>query len=57
MIKIIVDAMGGDNSPQVNVKGVVKAINKIKDVQIVLVGKAEQLTDLLNKEKYDGARL
>lgn len=57
MIKIIVDAMGGDNSPQVNVKGVVKAINNIKDVQIVLVGKAEQLTDLLNKEKYDGARI
>lgn len=57
MIKIIVDAMGGDNSPQVNVKGVVKAINDIKDVQIVLVGKAEQLTDLLNNEKYDGARL
>lgn len=57
MIKIIVDAMGGDNSPQVNVKGVVKAINNIKDVQIVLVGNAEQLTELLNKEKYDGARL
>lgn len=57
MIKIIVDAMGGDNSPQVNVKGVVKAINSIKDLQIVLVGKAEQLTDLLNQEKYDGARL
>lgn len=57
MLKIIVDAMGGDNSPQVNVKGVVKAINNIKDLQIVLVGKAEQLTELLNKEKYDGARL
>lgn len=57
MIKIIVDAMGGDNSPVVNVKGVVKAVNEIKDLQIVLVGKAEELTELLNKEKYDGARL
>lgn len=57
MIKIIVDAMGGDNSPVVNVKGVVKAINNIKDLQIVLVGKAELLTELLNNEKYDGARL
>ena len=57
MLKIIVDAMGGDNSPQVNVKGVVKAINNIKDLQIILVGNALQLTELLNKEKYDGARL
>lgn len=57
MIKIIVDAMGGDNSPAVNVKGVVKAINEMEDLQIVLVGKAEQLTDILNNEKYDGARL
>lgn len=57
MFKIIVDAMGGDNSPLVNVKGVVKAINNIKDLQVVLVGKADELTELLNKEKYDGARL
>lgn len=57
MLKIIVDAMGGDHSPDVNVKGVVKAINNIKDLQVVLVGKADQLTELLNKEKYDGARL
>lgn len=54
MIKIIVDAMGGDNSPVVNVKGVVKALNNIKDLQIVLVGKADRLTELLNNEKYDG---
>lgn len=57
MLKIIVDAMGGDNSPTVNVKGVVKAINNIKDLKIVLVGDAAQLTPLLNNEKYDGARL
>ena len=57
MIKIIVDAMGGDRSPVVNVKGVVKAINNIKDVKIVLVGDANQLTPLLNAEKFDGARL
>lgn len=57
MLKIIVDAMGGDNSPAVNVKGVVKAINNIKDLKITLVGDANQLTPLLNAEKYDGARL
>lgn len=57
MLKIVVDAMGGDNSPAVNVQGVVKAINEIKDLKIALVGDANQLTSLLNKEKYDGAQL
>ena len=57
MIKIVVDAMGGDNSPTVNVKGVVKALNELKDVNIVLVGDEAQLTPLLAAEKYDASRL
>ncbi len=57
MIKIVVDAMGGDNSPTVNVSGVVKALNKIKDIKITLVGDETQLAALLAKEKYDKNRL
>lgn len=57
MIKIVVDAMGGDNSPVVNVKGAVKALNNIADVQIILVGDENQLTALLKGEKYDKSRL
>lgn len=57
MIKIIVDAMGGDDSPEVNVKGVVTALNKIEDISVVLVGDEAQLKPLLAAEKYDGARL
>ena len=57
MIKIVVDAMGGDNSPTVNVKGVVKALKNIDDVSIVLVGDEAQLTPLLAAEKYDKSRL
>ena len=57
MIKIVVDAMGGDNSPMVNVKGVVKALNEIADVKIVLVGDEAQLAPLLAAEKYDASRL
>ena len=34
MIKIVVDAMGGDNSPSVNVSGAVKALNEIKNLNI-----------------------
>ena len=32
MIKIIVDAFGGDRSPYVNVEGAIKALNEIKDL-------------------------
>ena len=39
-MKIILDAMGGDNAPDAIVKGTVKAINKVK-AEIVLVGKEE----------------
>lgn len=57
MIKIAVDAMGGDNSPDVNVAGTVKAINKLKNLKVTLVGDETQLTVLLAKEKYDKSRL
>ena len=57
MIKIVVDAMGGDHSPVVNVKGVVKALNNMDDISIVLVGDEEQLKPLLASEKYDAKRL
>ena len=57
MIKIVVDAMGGDNSPHVNVKGAVLALNSIKDIHIVLVGDQEQIQPLLAKESYDADRL
>lgn len=57
MIKIVVDAMGGDNSPEVNVKGAVKALNNIKDLEIVLVGQEKPVAELLSKEKYDKNRL
>jgi len=57
MIKIIVDAMGGDNSPIVNIKGAVKAVNKIKDLKLVLVGNETEINKLLQNEKYDKTRL
>lgn len=57
MIKIVVDAMGGDNSPSANVKGAVRAINEINDAELVLVGEETQLNALLATESYDKARL
>ena len=37
-MRILLDAMGGDNAPDANIKGAVQAINKVK-AEVVLVGK------------------
>ena len=37
-MKIILDAMGGDNAPEATIKGAVKAIKEI-DSEIILVAK------------------
>ena len=39
-MKIILDAMGGDNAPDANIQGALNAIDKIK-AEIILVGKEE----------------
>ena len=49
-VKIVVDAMGGDNAPQVPVEASVKAVNS-KDINIILTGKKELLEAEL--AKYD----
>lgn len=41
-MKIIVDAMGGDNAPEAIVKGSIKARDEL-DVELVLVGKKEEI--------------
>jgi len=53
MIKIAVDAMGSDNSPQSEVEGAVQAA-RAWAVSIVLVGKEPVLTPLLKQNGGDG---
>lgn len=49
-MKIVLDAMGGDNAPDSNIKGAVNAINKVK-AEVVLVGKEEIIRNKI-KEFY-----
>jgi glycerol-3-phosphate acyltransferase PlsX len=49
-VKIILDAMGGDNAPDANIKGAVNTINKIK-AEIVMVGKEDVIRSRI-KEIY-----
>lgn len=53
MIKIIVDAFGGDRSPMVNVEGTIKAINENKDLHVILTGDEEILRNELSKYQYN----
>ncbi len=46
MIKVALDAMGGDNAPVEIVKGAIDAISKRNDIKVLLVGQE----DVVNKE-------
>lgn len=47
-MKILLDAMGGDNAPDATIKGAVNAINQIK-AEIILIGKEEVIKSKLQE--------
>ncbi|MBQ7831864.1 MAG: phosphate acyltransferase PlsX [Clostridia bacterium] len=57
MVKIVIDAMGGDYAPEQQVLGAVKALNKDKDLSLILCGDEPKLKELLSACKYDTSRL
>ena len=57
MIKIVVDAMGGDNAPLAQVQGAVDAVNERKDIQVILVGKEDVIKSELTKYKYNSEQI
>lgn len=57
MIKIAIDAMGGDFAPAAQVQGAVLALEKAKDFSVVLVGDEEKIRRELSGLKYDSSRV
>ncbi len=57
MIKIILDAMGGDNAPYATVAGAVTALGRDKELYLVLTGRRGEIEAELAKYKYDKTRL
>ncbi|MGN0165114.1 MAG: phosphate acyltransferase PlsX [Lachnospiraceae bacterium] len=58
MIRVAVDAMGGDNGAAEMVKGAVEAVNIHKNVVVVLVGLKETIeAELAKYDGYDKARV
>lgn len=57
MVKVAVDAMGGDNAPAEIVKGAVEASKENDLVKIYLVGKEDAVKAELSKYTYDTERI
>lgn len=57
MVKIIVDAMGGDHAPAEIVKGAVLALQERDNFRIVFTGDEAQIRAVLATLRYDAARV
>lgn len=57
MLKIVVDAMGGDHAPVEIVKGALSALDKRQDFQLVLTGDESIVNAELAKYTYDKTRV
>lgn len=57
MLKIIVDAMGGDNAPAEIVKGALDAVKERPDFKLVLTGDEDLVNRELDKYTFDASRV
>lgn len=57
MTKIILDAMGGDNAPQSTVGGAVLALERDRELSLILTGRKDVIEAELKKYSYDRSRL
>lgn len=51
MMRIAIDAMGGDNAPKEIILGAVKAVQSFKDIQIILVGDESKIKEYLTENE------
>ena len=52
MIKIVLDAMGGDNAPGEIIKGAIKAVSQRTDIKVILVGQEDVIQTHLKEYQY-----
>ncbi len=57
IVKVAVDAMGGDNAPGEIIKGAIDAINKMSNIKVFLIGKEEEIKAELKKYEYNKEQL
>lgn len=57
MIRVAVDAMGGDHAPSEIVKGVVDAVTLRQDIKVYLIGRQEVIDKELKALSYQGTQI
>ena len=57
VIRVAVDAMGGDNAPVEIVKGAVDAVNARKDIKVLLVGQEDVVKKELAEYTYNAEQI
>lgn len=57
LVRVAVDAMGGDNAPAATVKGAVDALNESPEISVILVGREEVINEELKQYTYPKERL
>lgn len=57
MIKVIIDAAGGDNAPYEIIKGGVLALNNNKNLHLVFVGDQDKIKEILKQNTYPADRV
>lgn len=56
-MKVIVDAMGGDNAPQAIIEGCMLALDELPALRITLTGRHEVIEKELGKYDFDASRI
>ena len=57
VVRVVVDAMGGDNAPAEIVKGAVQAVNNREDIHIILTGRQDAIEQELKNYTYPKDRV
>ena len=57
LVKVALDAMGGDNAPGEIVKGAVDAVNERNNIKVFLVGKSAKIHEELKKYRYKSEQI
>lgn len=50
MLRVAVDAMGGDYAPAEIVKGVISAVNRMEELEVLLVGSRDAINKCMGTE-------
>jgi len=56
-MKVVLDAMGGDHAPQMNIEGAVQTVQESDDTEVILVGDETAIRKELKGRKYKAERI